>query len=88
MARVLQRRRRAVGLSGFLNKLLGLDQKMRQYEVGEQFVRGAVAAGGPEVLGYAWRSAEDLPALEELGEPRAWLRRVEHAPVRGRSAAR
>jgi coenzyme F420 biosynthesis associated uncharacterized protein len=81
MARVLQQRRNAVGLTGFLHKLLGFEQKMRQYEVGEQFVRGVVAAGGLGALDLAWRAAENLPTADELRAPDAWLRRVERAPA-------
>ena len=47
MARVLHQRRQAGGLVAQLHKLLGLEQKMRQYEVGEPFVRGVVELGGP-----------------------------------------
>ena len=46
MDRVLHQRRNAGGLTGQLHKLLGLEQKMRQYEVGERFVRAAVDRGG------------------------------------------
>ena len=46
MDRVLHQRRNEGGLTGQLHKLLGLEQKMRQYEVGERFVRAAVDRGG------------------------------------------
>src|SRR3954469_21560532 len=35
MARVLQARRQSAGMAAFLQKLVGLESKMRQYEVGE-----------------------------------------------------
>src|SRR5262249_49918709 len=38
MARVLEARRRAGGVSGLFQKLVGLEAKLRQYEVGEAFV--------------------------------------------------
>jgi uncharacterized protein (DUF2342 family) len=38
MARVLQSRRNARGATALLHRLLGLELKMRQYEVGEAFI--------------------------------------------------
>lgn len=81
MARVLHQRRNAVGLTGFLHKLLGFEQKMRQYEVGERFVRGVVDAGGRAAIDHAWIAPENLPTVDELRAPEAWLRRVERAPA-------
>ena len=47
MARVLHQRRQTGGIAQQMQKLLGLEQKMRQYEVGEKFVRGVLDIGGP-----------------------------------------
>ncbi|MGQ0804421.1 MAG: zinc-dependent metalloprotease [Actinomycetota bacterium] len=76
MARILQARRRARGLAGVLHKLLGLDSKMRQYEIGEAFVAGVEQAGGPRAIDAAWRGPESLPSAEELTQPEQWLARV------------
>ncbi len=76
MARVLQQRRNQGGLTALLQKLLGLEQKMRQYEVGERFARGVIDMGGPRALDAAWTSPAHLPTLAELDEPAAWLARV------------
>ena len=46
MARVLHTRRQQRGLGGQIQKLLGIEMKMRQYEVGERFVRGVEARRG------------------------------------------
>ncbi len=77
MARVLQSRRRAQGVGGLVSKLLGIDSKMRQYEVGEQFVAAVEEEGGPRALDAAWRGPEFLPTIDELTTPSAWLARVE-----------
>jgi coenzyme F420 biosynthesis associated uncharacterized protein len=82
MARVLQSRRRSQGVSGLLSKLLGLESKMRQYEVGEAFVAAIEREAGPRALDPAWQRPENLPTLAELDAPTAWLARVE----RGESA--
>ena len=79
MARVLHQRRNAVGMTAFVHRLLGLEQKMRQYEVGERFVRGVVDYAGAGALDHAWRSPEHLPTGAELDDPRSWLQRVDRA---------
>jgi putative hydrolase len=59
-----------------LERVLGLELKMRQYEVGRRFCDAVVDAGGPELLAVAWRSPEELPSTEELAEPARWIERV------------
>jgi putative hydrolase len=76
MARVLHQRRQQKGLGGQLQKLLGIEMKMRQYEVGERFVRGVEQIAGISALDAAWREPTSLPTVEELDDPSAWLTRV------------
>jgi putative hydrolase len=59
-----------------LERLLGLELKMRQYEVGRRFCDAVVDAGGPETLAVAWRSPQELPTAAELAEPALWLERI------------
>jgi coenzyme F420 biosynthesis associated uncharacterized protein len=82
MARVLQSRRRTQGMAALLSKLLGIESKMRQYEVGEAFVAAIEREAGPRALDPAWQRPENLPTLAELDTPIEWLARVE----RGESA--
>jgi len=77
MARVLRARRRSSGATGVVYRVLGLDTKMRQYEVGERFVEAVEREAGPRALDDAWRGPEFLPTLDELSQPPAWLARVE-----------
>jgi coenzyme F420 biosynthesis associated uncharacterized protein len=84
MARVLHQRRQVGGILQQVHKFLGLEQKMRQYEVGERFVRGVVALGGPRAIDHAWGTPENLPQLAELDDPAAWLTRVDRMPAAGR----
>lgn len=58
-----------------LERLLGLELKMKQYEIGRAFCDEVVREGGPEALALAWRSAADLPTARELEHPRLWLER-------------
>jgi coenzyme F420 biosynthesis associated uncharacterized protein len=81
MSRVLSQRRKMGGLTGALQKLLGIEQKMKQYEVGEQFVRGVYAAGGRHAFDAVWQAPENLPTVAELSEPAVWLARVATARV-------
>jgi coenzyme F420 biosynthesis associated uncharacterized protein len=76
MSRVLQHRRNKGGITGLLHKMLGFEQKMRQYEVGEKFVRGVIAAAGPRAIDRAWEAPANLPTLPELDAPLQWLARV------------
>jgi uncharacterized protein (DUF2342 family) len=82
MARVLDARRQSRGMQSVLHKLLGLDAKMRQYEVGEAFVAAIEQEAGPRALDPAWRGPEWLPTVAELSDPPAWLARVERDGAR------
>jgi coenzyme F420 biosynthesis associated uncharacterized protein len=73
----MTRRRENRGLPWrVLERLLGLELKMRQYEVGRRFCDAVVAEGGPEALALAWRGPQSLPSAEELELPAQWLERV------------
>jgi coenzyme F420 biosynthesis associated uncharacterized protein len=76
MARVLSARRRTRGVSGLLFKLLGIESKMRQYEVGEAFVDAVEREGGPGAINAVWRSPASLPTTDELRAPSEWLARI------------
>jgi coenzyme F420 biosynthesis associated uncharacterized protein len=81
MSRVLQQRRSMGGITGLVHKLLGIEQKMKQYEVGERFVRGVYELGGRPAFDAVWRSPENLPTVAELSDPASWLARVDTARV-------
>ena len=72
------RRRTQKGLPWrVLEKLLGLELKMRQYETGRRFCDAVVAEGGPELLARAWRGP-DCPAQRERSSNsrRLWTARI------------
>jgi len=79
MARVLQTRRQSTGAAAFLQKLVGLESKMRQYEIGEAFVAAVEREAGPHGIDIAWRGPEYLPSIDELRQPQEWLARVDAA---------
>src|SRR5262249_50599537 len=69
----LNRRREARPLPWrVLERLLGLELKLRQYEIGRRFCDAIVADGGPHALAGAWSEAAALPAK--------WLRRTRAGP--------
>ena len=57
-------------------KLTGLDLKLQQYKRGEAFAKAVFDAHGIEVLNLVWKGPEQMPRLEELGNPERWYRRV------------
>ena len=73
----MNRRRHTRGLPWrVLERLLGLELKLRQYEEGRRFCDAIVLARGAPALTRAWRSPEDLPTTAELGKPELWLART------------
>jgi uncharacterized protein (DUF2342 family) len=76
----LNHRRASKGLPWrVLERLLGLELKMRQYEVGRRFCDAVVDEGGPPALARAWSGPEALPSTAELAEPSLWLARMQLA---------
>ena len=76
MARVLEARRSTRGVGALARKALGVEAKMRQYEVGERFVAGVERLGGDRAVDPVWRGPEWLPTAAELEDPERWLERV------------
>jgi coenzyme F420 biosynthesis associated uncharacterized protein len=81
MSRVLSQRRKIGGITGTVHKLLGIEQKMKQYQVGEDFVRGVYDLGGRRAFDAVWQAPENLPTVVELNDPAHWLARVDSARV-------
>ena len=81
-----RRRHERSGFLRVLEKLIGMDLKLRQYELGKAFCDAVVARGGIEALNRAWAGPETLPTLAELDDPAGWLARTERLGL-GRGAA-
>jgi coenzyme F420 biosynthesis associated uncharacterized protein len=71
-----RRRRERSGMLRLVEKLIGLDLKLRQYEQGKAFCDAVVARGGIAALNKAWEGPAALPTLAELDDPSGWLGRV------------
>jgi putative hydrolase len=81
-----RRRTERSGLLRVLERLIGMDLKIRQYQVGKAFCDGVVGYGGIEALNRAWAGPDSLPTLAELDDPLGWLARTERLGL-GRGAA-
>jgi coenzyme F420 biosynthesis associated uncharacterized protein len=79
--RFAQRRKGRGPLDRVLRRLLGLEQKMKQYADGRTFVGGVVDLVGMEGFNRVWTGPETLPRIEELTEPARWVERVLGRPA-------
>lgn len=75
-ARLLHERRTRPGMEKMFQKAIGFDVKVRQYDVGERFVSGVVDRAGMDGFNRVWEEAGNLPTLDEIVEPQAWVDRV------------
>jgi coenzyme F420 biosynthesis associated uncharacterized protein len=71
-----QRRQQANGLARLLQRLLGLEAKLAQYEQGERFIAAIEEVGGPTALDTVWEDPARLPTLAEIRDPDTWLARI------------
>lgn len=77
-------RRRAAKKTGawkLLERLLGLEMKMRQYDVGKRFCDRVVELEGVERLHAVFASPAALPSWAELKAPETWLERTALPPA-------
>jgi coenzyme F420 biosynthesis associated uncharacterized protein len=80
----MDRRRASRGApERMIARLLGLDLKLRQYELGKRFCDAVAELGGTDAVNRVWTGPDALPSLAELSRPAEWLARVE----RGAAAA-
>jgi len=81
-----RRRHERSGMLRVLEKLIGMDLKLRQYKQGKEFCDAVVGFGGIAALNRAWAGPEALPTFAELDDPLGWLGRTERLGL-GRGAA-
>jgi coenzyme F420 biosynthesis associated uncharacterized protein len=73
------RRQDRSGLLKLLDRLIGMDLKLRQYELGKEFCDAVVARAGIDGLNRVWIAPEAMPTWAELSDPLGWLSRTEPA---------
>ena len=59
-----------------VQRLLGIEAKLLQYELGEQFIEAVEKEGGRALFDRAWEAPENLPTLAEIRDPETWISRV------------
>ena len=72
-----RRRRSRSAPQRIIERLLGFDVKLRQYEQGKRWADEVAARAGIEGLNRVWASPEALPTTDELQQPGTWLKRTE-----------
>jgi coenzyme F420 biosynthesis associated uncharacterized protein len=75
-----RRRANKTGPWKLLEKLLGLEMKLKQYEVGKTFCDRVVEVAGVDRLHTVFTGPESLPTWAELQDPDAWLERTRALP--------
>ena len=71
-----KRRQGSGGVDRIIRRLLGLEQKARQYRDGAKFVRHVVDRTGLAGFNEVWADPENLPTRTEILEPDTWIARV------------
>lgn len=75
--RILHDRRNNVNpVMKLIQKLIGLDAKMKQYQAGEEFIETVETTGGRQALDVAFAAPGNLPSLGEIRDPARWLTRM------------
>ncbi len=75
MSAMLKARRQDPRTAMFM-RLVGLDMKMRQYEMGAAFIEGVERHASWSALDRAWEGPDLLPTLPEIENPVLWLERT------------
>jgi coenzyme F420 biosynthesis associated uncharacterized protein len=71
-----RRRRSRSAPQRIIERLLGFDVKLRQYEQGKQWADAVADRAGIEGMNRVWLSPEALPSADELQHPGQWLERT------------
>jgi coenzyme F420 biosynthesis associated uncharacterized protein len=71
-----RRRQERSPLLAILERLIGLEAKLRQYEDGKRFCDAVAAGAGAAGLHRVFDGPEQLPTVAELHDPEAWMRRT------------
>ncbi len=72
-----RRRRSRSAPQRVIEKLLGFDVKLRQYEQGKKWADAVASLAGIEGLNRVWVAPDALPSANELQHPARWLSRTE-----------
>lgn len=71
------RRDSKTGAERFVERMLGFELKLQQYQVGELFCKEVVEKKDLDFLNLAWKKEENLPDGEEIRHAFQWIERME-----------
>lgn len=74
--RTLRERRRGSAPDRMVQRAIGFDAKVRQYDAGEWFVASVIERVGMERFNRVWDGPHCIPTTEEIVHPEAWIARV------------
>jgi coenzyme F420 biosynthesis associated uncharacterized protein len=78
-SRFSERRQGGGLLDRLIRAVLGVDAKIKQYEVGAEFTTAVINQIGMSGFNAVWTSPETLPTRAELADAASWVRRVHDA---------
>ena len=73
-----RRREMKSGAEKLFQRLIGIDLKLEQYKLGQQFVDAVVNAEGVAFLNRVWESPDAMPSINEVRDPAAWIERIKN----------
>jgi uncharacterized protein (DUF2342 family) len=77
IAAKFEKRKRERGFAEQLfARLTGLDMKLEQYRLGEEFIDRVAAEHGPIAVARIWVGADNIPTMDEIRHPDKWMARV------------
>ncbi len=76
-----KRKQMRSGSEKMLQRMLGLELKLQQYKLGENFVSTVVNERGMGFMNWVWERPENLPTIEEIQDPASWISRMEKTSV-------
>jgi coenzyme F420 biosynthesis associated uncharacterized protein len=76
LKRALKTRRQVAGMEKTLQRVIGFDQKVAQYDAGEAFVRDVIGRAGQSGFNLVWTAPASLPTKDEIAVPARWVDRV------------
>jgi coenzyme F420 biosynthesis associated uncharacterized protein len=71
-----ERRNGATGVARIMQKFMGIEAKLAQYQAGEDFIAAIESQRGPRAVDVIWRDPDHLPSMVEIRDPSAWMQRV------------
>jgi coenzyme F420 biosynthesis associated uncharacterized protein len=78
-ARFERRQRQRTPAEQLFARVTGLDIKLEQYRLGESFIDRVVELRDHTFARRVWERRANLPTLDELNRPEAWIARIENS---------